>query len=67
MLAQALTDRLLLDLPRLHEPVNVSVWKDSLFLGLTVCVNETMTVEELGHDVGPETHVERGACLLTLK
>lgn len=32
-----------------------------------MCVDEAMTVEELGHDVGPEGHVEGRACLLALE
>lgn len=43
------------------------VWKDLLVLGLIVCVEEATAVKELRHDVGLEGHVERGACLLTLK
>lgn len=44
-----------------------SVWCDLLVLGLVVCVDEAMAVEELRHDVGLQGHVERRACLLALK
>lgn len=47
--------------------VSSSVWTNLLVFGLSVCVDEAMTVEELRHDVGLERHVERRACLLALK
>lgn len=44
-----------------------SAWYNLLVLGLVVCVDEAMTIEELRHDVGLDGHVERRACLLALK
>lgn len=43
------------------------VWKRLLVLGLVVCVDEAVPVEELRHDVGFEVHVERRASFLALK
>ena len=51
----------------LRVSVSYIVWKYLLVFGLVVSVEEAMTVEELGHDVGLEGHVERRACLLALK
>lgn len=51
----------------LRVSVSSIVWKHLLVFGLVVSVEEAVTVEELGHDVGLEGHVERRACLLALK